>query len=359
MNIVIRTDASLEIGTGHVMRCITLAKQLKSEEINIIFICRNLIGNCIKLIENEGFTVRILKKNDACNQWNWLQKNWKLDAAETKLILAALNKRVDLLIVDHYGLDEKWESDLRSAVKKILVIDDLANRAHDCDVLLDQNYYPTMNSRYNNKISHSCIQLLGPNYALLRDEFLFIKEKRVKSDGVIQNVLVFFGGSDQTGETIKTLQAVEELNLSDVQFNVVVGAANPKKEKIRKFCEQMTNVTFYCQVNNMAELMQKADFAIGAGGTTTWERCFLGLPSIVIVVADNQQELAESVAKKGAICCLGRNENVTAKDIAEKLYQFYKNPLKVSEMIRICSDMMQSELVKDKLVNKNIMELIK
>lgn len=358
MNVVIRTDASLEIGTGHVMRCITLAKQLKRKGMNITFICRDFLGNSISFIQSQGFNVHPLTATENPNHWQWMRDYWYQDAEETKQIIQNLHKKIDLLIVDHYGLDAKWEKEFRSVVHHIMVIDDLADRPHDCDILLDQNYYLDMQNRYKGLVPDTSVQLLGPDYVLLRDEFLSIDIQKIQRDGNVKNILVFFGGTDPTGETLKTLQAIQGLNRSDIEFNVVVGASNFQKEKIKQICEQISNVTFYCQVNNMAELMMEADLAIGAGGTTSWERCFLGLPSILIIVADNQNEVTHAVAEKGAVQLLGESFEVKEESIGLAINKICRDSIKVNEMIRCCWEMVNPNAVKEQLVMKEIMGLI-
>lgn len=359
MNVVIRTDASLEIGTGHVMRCVTLAKQLVSEGAEIFFICRNFPGNSISFIQSQGFHVYTLSSFENQNHWQWTRDNWYQDAEETERIIKNSNKKFDLLIVDHYGLDAKWESELRSNVNHIIIIDDLADRPHDCDLLLDQNYYLEMQNRYKGLVPDSCIQLLGPNYVLLRDEFLSLDIQKKQRDGNINNILVFLGGTDPTGETVKVLQAVQEMNRPEIEIHIVVGAENPNKEQIEKTCAKMPNTFFHCQVNNMAELMMRADLAIGAGGTTSWERCYLGLPSIIIIVADNQKEVTKAVAEKGVICCLGTSAEVTDKIISKEIIDLCNNSVKVYEMIQRCWEIVNPKVVKSQMVMKKIMELLK
>jgi len=359
MNIVIRTDASLEIGTGHVMRCVTLAKQLEREGANITFICRNFPGNSISFIQGQGFHVHPLVSYENQKHWQWMRRNWKRDAAETKLVIKELGGKVDLLIVDHYGIDTQWESELRSATAHIMVIDDLANRSHDCDLLLDQNYYLSMQKRYKGLVSDSCIQLLGPNYVLLREEFLSINIQKIKRDGKVNNILVFFGGTDPTEETMKTLKAIEELAHSAIEINVVVGIGNPQKEMIEQVCSKMPNALFRCQVNNMAELMVNADLAIGAGGTTSWERCYLGLPTIVIVVADNQKEVTNAIEENGAILCLGESAVVTESIISKAIHDLCNKPVKVKEMVQNCWEIVDPKVARSQLVIKNVMRLLK
>ncbi|WP_078378902.1 UDP-2,4-diacetamido-2,4,6-trideoxy-beta-L-altropyranose hydrolase [Sutcliffiella halmapala] len=357
MNIIIRTDSSLEIGTGHVMRCITLAKQLKRENADITFICRDFPGSSHAFIESEGFNVHTLVSHDNQNQLQWIKDNWDQDAEETEMLLNKINKKIDLLIVDHYGIDVRWESRLRSFVDNIMVIDDLADRIHECDLILDQN--SNKQDRYNLLVPNSCIQLLGLNYVLLRDEFLTIDVRKIQRDGSISTILVFFGGTDPTGETIKTIQSIKELGLVDIEFNIVVGSANPNKELIQEMCKKIPNTFFYCQVNNMADLMVKADLAIGAGGTASWERCYLGLPTIIICVAPNQKEVTNAIEAKGAAINLGTSEEVTVKRINKAIKDLYDNPKNVNKMIRSCLDIVRPKEVKRGMVVKTIMELLK
>lgn len=335
MNIVIRTDASVKIGTGHVMRCLTLAKQLKRHGAKVMFVCREFEGNSISYIRDQGISVCSLPSIDTNeSDLHWVKEHWKLDSEETVAVINELDDDVDLLIVDHYGLDSRWESSVRNAAKNIMVIDDLADRMHDCDLLLDQNYYLNMEERYKGLVPVHCGQMLGPNYILLRDEFVQVASKPRVRTGEIKNILVFFGGTDPTGETIKTLKAIKELDIPEIRVNVVVGAANPRQQEVEQLCSEMPNTNYHCHVSNMAELMWEADLAIGAGGATTWERCFMGLPALVIVVADNQRVAAKAMARQGIIISLGDYIQVNPKDIKQKVLRLLKNP-NILEEIRI------------------------
>lgn len=222
-------------------------------------------------------------------------------------------------MVDSYALDHKWEKFLRPHVNKIMVIDDLANRAHDCDLLLDQNYYRDIEHRYDGLLPLTCRKLLGPEYALLRPEFHQAKKNLRKRDGKIRRILVFFGGSDPSNETKKALQAIKLLNRPEIAVDVVVGAGNPHREEIKQICSEMPNTTYYCQVENMAELMAAADLAIGAGGVTTWERLYLELPTIAIAVAENQVETLEALGEAEMVWYLGIWSEVVVDDIYFKI----------------------------------------
>ncbi|KZN95213.1 hypothetical protein AZI98_14500 [Aeribacillus pallidus] len=363
MNVLFRTDSSLTIGTGHVMRCLTLAKQLKQKNANVSFICRDLEGNLISFIKDHGFTVYVLPKininvTDNNDTFKWYKENWQQDVRETLDIVEAQIRSIDFFIIDHYGLDEKWESKLKPFTKKLMVIDDLANRKHVCDFLLDQNWYLNYQDRYKNLVPPECKQLLGPNYVLLREEFIEASRHKRIRDGKIHNILVFFGGTDPTNETIKTLNALALLE-NNIKVNVVVGSSNKRKHEIREYCDRYLNFFFHCQVSNMAELMNEADLAIGAGGTTTWERCYLGLPSITIIVADNQIELTDSVSKFGATIHLGCSHEVTSDQIFEAVKDLIEHPKKAQLLSERASKLVNHKIVNTYPVVKVIMEELK
>jgi UDP-2,4-diacetamido-2,4,6-trideoxy-beta-L-altropyranose hydrolase len=307
LNICFRVDASVNIGSGHVMRCVTLAEQLRKYGAEIFFICREHKGDLIEWIQLEkGFSVYSLPKTEETNphdMLNWLGTSCEIDAQETRNIIESFDFKVDWLIIDHYSLDICWEQLLRGNVEKIMVIDDLANRYHDCDLLLDVNLHCCMEKRYQSYIPDHCLTLLGPNFALLRDEFYNVIHK--KRDGQIRRVLIFYGGSDQTNETDKMLEALKPVLPKEVKLDVVVGGINQNKDQIQSKVSKFPNASYYCQVNHMASLMNEADLVIGAGGGTQWERCYLGLPSIVTVVAENQFEITQAVESTGAILNLG------------------------------------------------------
>lgn len=329
MIITIRTDASLQIGSGHVMRCLTLADELRQRGAEVSFICRSHPGHLIGLLESKGYAVARLagtsteytrQEGDVVHA-SWLCVSWQQDATDT--IAAIEETKPDWLIVDHYALDSRWEEKLRPLVGKILVVDDLADRPHDCDLLLDQNMYNSMETRYTGLTPVNCKKLLGPQYALLRPEFASAREHLRKRDGQVRRVLVFFGGVDPTNETEKSLHALTGITEQNFEVDVVVGGGNPNKEKIYQFCTEHACFNFHCQIDNMAELMAKADLAIGAGGTTTWERCALGVPSLVIAVAENQVELAACGSEHGLFFYMGTGENVTSQLVYNVFKVFY------------------------------------
>lgn len=299
MLVSFRVDASASIGTGHAMRCLCLADELRGRGAEVHFVCRSLQGDLNAFIEGKGFPVHILSGPSA---------DASADAAETAIALAEVllaAQKLDWLILDHYGLDASWSRKLSASARRILVIDDLADRPHFCDCLLDQNLYLRQTGRYEGLLPPGCVEILGPQFALLRPEFREARKRRLPHTGIIRKVLLFFGGSDPSNETSKALQAMRMLDLPDLEVDVVVGSSNPHRHDVEARCAEMPNTAFHCQVSNMAELMAKADFSFGAAGSSTWERCCVGLPSAVVVLADNQELLAHDTHALGIVLNLG------------------------------------------------------
>lgn len=301
--IAIRTDASITIGSGHVMRCLTLAEELRHAGSEVCFMCRKDRGDMLEIIHDHGFpSVAIETKTD-----------WHCDAEQTLSAMTSQH-RIDWLVVDHYQLDRRWESLLRPTTRNILVIDDLADRPHDCDVLLDQNYYKNAAKRYSSLVPSHCRLFLGPEFALLREEFRIAARNLRSRDGHVRRLLITFGATDPTDETGKVLSALRSLDSPSISADVVVGATNPRRADIEAICATMPRVRCHVQTNRMAELMNDADLAIGASGATTWERCILGLPTLTVTTADNQKQTASDLAAAGAIWLMGQANDLTAHD---------------------------------------------
>lgn len=330
LKVAIRVDSSTAIGSGHLMRCLTLADRMRKEKnAEVHFVSRDLEGNLYGKIREKGFFLHVLPRyplNESLTGYAaWLTVSQNVDAAETKAVLQEIGK-VNRLVVDNYALDITWERDMRPFTDDIFVIDDLANRKHDCDILLEQGFRFNQESRYLGLVPAHCKLLLGPAHALLREEFYEVKAQARKRMGTIGNILVFYGGSDLTGETEKAIYALERIALSNVQVHVVVGSSNRRKEIIRVLCERQ-GFFYYEQVDNMAEMMNEADLMLGAGGGTALERCFLKLPSIVTATAENQREGCECCAQLGLSEYLGFYDEVSVDLIVEKLRSMGKKEL--------------------------------
>lgn len=313
VSVAMRVDATANIGTGHFMRCLTLAVALKSQGTHIRFISRNLPTHLEEMLDAKGMDFIALPKEAAPElQGNlahsqWLGTSQAHDACAT--VQALSDKHWDWIVVDHYALDVRWESAVRVCAKKILVIDDIADRQHDCDVLLDQNFYSDMHSRYEDKVPAHCVQLLGPRYALLRDEFRQLRANVKPRSGEVQKILIFFGGVDVDNYTGLALESLATLANKAIKIDVVIGAQHPYRELIQKTCDAR-GYKCHVQTSRMAELMAEADMAIGAGGTATWERCCLGLPAMSLCVAENQRKQLSDAAEVGLLYSISCKDNV-------------------------------------------------
>lgn len=310
MRVIVRADASSSIGSGHVMRCLTVADALAAEEARVEFVCRETDGNLIEYIEAQrGFRTHRLPRETSPEQ----------DAVGTAAF-AQQGERPAWLVVDHYGLDHVWEREQRSSVNRILAIDDLADRLHDCDLLLDQNYNEFRN-RYEHLVPATCTILLGPQFALLRPEFATIRANTSPRTGTPRRILVSFGGSDPTGETIKVLDQFQQTtNPEKFSIACVVGAGNARLAEVGAMVEAMPNVELYVQTTEMARLISEAEIGVGAGGSTIWERFCLGLPTLTAAVAEHQERACKLLARLGYLYYAG-NPNLVKIDYVELLDQ--------------------------------------
>ncbi|MBT2786010.1 MULTISPECIES: UDP-2,4-diacetamido-2,4,6-trideoxy-beta-L-altropyranose hydrolase [unclassified Halomonas] len=310
MKVAFRADASVQIGTGHVMRCLTLAEELRRQGHQCLFICRNHEGHLAGLITEKGFDLHLLqspaqletlaKDEPTLAHSGWLGVPWETDAKQTLEVLARNN--IDWLIVDHYALDSQWECQLAEAVGQIMVIDDLADREHECAVLLDQNL-GRESADYEALIPSTCTKLIGPQFALLRPEFAELRptslERRRAPE--FKRILISLGGVDRTNVTGEVLEVLSNSTLpTETELDIVMGRSAPHLEYVKKQALELPfQSTVSVSVNDIAARMCAADFSIGGAGSTSWERCCLGLPSIVVVLANNQRLIAAALEKAG------------------------------------------------------------
>ena len=323
MKVFFRVDASLFMGIGHFMRCLTLADALRERDAQVRFICREHKGHLIDKLSQKAIPVTVLPAPvitdtpESESYASWLGVSQADDAKES--IAALNNEEPDWLVVDHYGLDVEWEKQLRPHVKKLMVIDDLANRIHDCDILLDQNYSIEGKSRYEGLVTPTCNLLIGPCYALLRSEYLTYRKTLRERDGQVKRVFVFVGGSDPDNMTGMALKALSNNDLKHLHVDLVIGTNNQHREKLNLQAQLRGNVKIYGPRPHLADLMAKADIAIGAGGATTWERMCLGLPTLVISIAENQKPAAEALADAGYIYYAGHFSDIKLKKLSETI----------------------------------------
>ena len=304
MNIIIRTDASCYIGSGHVMRTLVLASGLKAQGYNVNFASRPQHGDLIEFIEKRGFNVHKLEqpkqwlvpKNNA-DYSAWLQVDWKEDAQN----LIERTDNIDLVIVDHYGIDAEWEEYVKKQLNcKLFIIDDLI-RSHHADLILDQTL---MRSEVDYGIQKLGTKILaGCKFALLAPMFSLYREKTYNknSSNLITKILLSMGGVDQPNATYRVLQALTKSPLPAPQVTVLLNSKAPHYQQVKSFTEQNSDwVTHIDFVDNMAKIMTQHNIAIGAPGSTSWERACLGIPSIIIPLAENQKDISQSLVQAQA-----------------------------------------------------------
>jgi len=324
MKVTFRVDASLTIGSGHVMRCLTLANALRQRGHDCTFVCVQHAGNMINAINMAGFQVHTLAARHSQNKHNeqelnsyaqWLGCTQYEDAKQTKTILALNNQsslmsermKPDWLVVDSYALNQEWQRPFSALGIKIFVIDDLADRLHQCDLLLDQTFGRAALD-YRHLVPVKSEILAGVDYCLLRPEFL--QHRRIDNDVSRTGqrgkhkyqILITLGGIDEHNVTERILTIFNQLSLPDTHFVVVLGANSPWQQRIKTLTVKLDiEITVHVGVSNMAALMSECDFAIGAAGSTTWERCCVGLPSALIAIADNQEFALSVLAHEGIV----------------------------------------------------------
>ena len=322
MHVAFRADASLYIGTGHVMRCLTLADAMRESGAQCSFVCRPNQYHLLDFIAQRGHQVLVLpaledgaKPNlNGTAHADWLGTDSAIDAVDTEQVLRASmgNKLLDWLIVDHYALEMSWEQTLRSSARRIMVIDDLADRPHACDLLLDQNLGRNAQD-YEGLLKRETTKLIGPQYAILRPEFSALRSQslaRRKNVFQLRYLLITMGGADKDNATGQVLDALKASSLpANLRITVVLGLHAPWLEEVKAQAAQMPwNTEVLVGGDNMAKLMAESDLAIGAAGSTSWERCCLGLPAIQIVLAQNQEFIASALSEAGAALTLRRQE---------------------------------------------------
>lgn len=331
MRILFRLDANAQIGAGHLMRCLSLAAELKRRGGSCVFLCRSEGMQALQQrIASEGHT--LLPLPTATNTLPdktppseheplhapWLPGGWRQDVAacQTALDAAGLadNTPFDWLVVDHYALDHRWESALRSMTERLMVIDDLADRKHDCDLLLDQNLALDPAQRYDGLLAATCQRLLGPRYALLRPEFARKDEEAPRAPAKQPRLLVMFGGADPQQVTLRVVKVLLRMGWQGV-VDVVVGPLYADVDSLHAAVAGLAAGRLHVAANHIAELMRAADLAIGAPGSASWERCACGLPALTLALAANQEPIGVALGQSGANFYLGRATDLSDEDL--------------------------------------------
>jgi len=308
-SVLVRVDASPHIGAGHFMRCVSLADGLQSHGWTTTFVSQPLPSVYIDLLVNKNHSLIVMP--DSMHSESQPQASdhsyaawipWREQQDAEWCVRQFVDKSFDWVVVDHYSLGFDWECAIRRIASKVMVIDDLVTRNHDCDLLLNQNYGQTTFS-YKNRVASSTRLLIGPHFALLRPEFANLREATLSSKTKLDDpiLLISLGGVDKDNFTQKVLCALAKARLpSNVLIVVVLGPDSPHIDSVRAEADKLQWKTkILVNVTDMARLMTEASWAIGAAGSSTWERCCLGLPTLTLVIAENQLPSAHALAESG------------------------------------------------------------
>ena len=370
MKIAFRTDASLHMGTGHIMRCLTLAEALKDQGAECHFISREHPGHMLEAIRQRGFTLSVLPAGSsgcqavtdqgetALTHAGWLGCSWQTDAEQCRVILE--QNQPDWLVVDHYALDQRWETTLQPYYRQLMVIDDLADRSHLCDLLLDQTFGRSPDD-YRPWVPAGCTLLCGSQFALLRPEFAGLRQYslRRRENPQMEHLLITMGGIDKDNATGQVLESLSNSALpKNCRITVVMGASAPWLAEVRQQSEQLPWPTeVRVNISDMAQLMADSDLAIGAAGSTSWERCCLGLPTLMVVLADNQREIAFGLERASAAIALDQhNGDQFAVELKNAIVKLVTNKIAFINLSHAASNVTNgcgTNLVADQMLGKH------
>lgn len=345
-----RVDASIKIGTGHVMRCLTLANDLKENGVASHFVCRAHIGHMAEKIKSEGHGITLLPvdqefvnnadTNSSSKYESWLGADWLKDAEGTVNAIAEFMPV--WLVVDHYAINAKWERIVKAeAGVKIMLISGMTNQEHVCDLLLDQTYSSEGERRWDGLVPRSCELLVGPKFALLRPEFIAARRKLRQRECNIRRIFIAFGGVDEPNATSVALDAVLELGRTGIAVDIVIGRANPNRAQLQSKCQLLIEVSLHIEPTNIAELMLNADLAISGGGAMLLEQCYLHLPSIVVSIADNQIKPAQSLHGIGAVIYVGDLGETSKEHISESILKLTNDMTQLKKIQSILEELME------------------
>lgn len=323
VRVLFRADSSLEIGSGHVRRCLAVATALSKKDASCVFVARPLPGNINELVLAAGHRLIELPAGA-------FPSGSQADAAETSAAVADVVP-FDLLIVDHYGLDAKWEASVRALARHCAVIDDLADRRHDCDILIDVAPGDDRATRYDTLIPPHALILVGPRYALLRPEFQSLHRTVRPRSGDIRRILIGFGAIDQDNYSLSAFRAVRQACGDDVDIDIALGRHAPHRSDLLEATKFAPRARMHVDAPDMAALMAAADLAIGAGGTTSWERACLGLPTIATMVADNQRDTVQALVEAGAALAVAGGDGYEVR-LSQAIASLASDPQRLTAM---------------------------
>jgi UDP-2,4-diacetamido-2,4,6-trideoxy-beta-L-altropyranose hydrolase len=310
--LLIRADAGVAIGTGHVMRCLALAQAWQDAGGRAVFAMAEWTPAVLERLRRENIQVTQFEVSSLVS-----------DAQQ--VMAFAEHHAASWVVVDGYRFDEDYHRTLKVAGLKVLLMDDLGRLSHYwADVVLNQNVHAEETS-YRNRETYTRL-LLGARYALLRREFTAQPVWQREIPDVARRVLVTMGGSDPDNATLRIVQAVRELAAEDIEVRVIVGGSNPHMESLERAVQSdRDRVQLLRDVTDMPQSMMWADLAVANAGTISWELCFFGLPAIVVDLAENQRLVAQGLDVRGAAVHVRSLIGLSAVEIAQHISLLLKN----------------------------------
>lgn len=322
--VLFRVDAGHGIGFGHVTRCLALARHLIASGAAVTFATRARTPEILRRIESWGVSVKLLPAAADSERADGPVWSAEVQRADAEATVMASENAWDAVVVDHYRLDATWEDAARENARRVVAIDDLANRAHTSDVLVDHNWYGDHNAkRYIDLVPRSTVQLLGPRYAMLHPEYSEARRQKSPVSFPPKRLLVSFGGTDVGRQTQTAVEGI--LDVPDIRVDAALGAAGVLTPELEQLGES-PRVALHVGLPSLVGLLREADLVIGAGGTATWERLCMGVPAIVTTVSDNQSGVTRAFHNAQMTRWLGTSSAVKAEDYRRAVSEFIGAP---------------------------------
>ena len=320
---VIRADASNQSGSGHVMRCISLGQQVRRRGLPLLFCCVNVPGHLGHTLEQAGFDCALLPPIDSKND----QKQ-ALDAQATHEAWLAHGMRPSWVIVDHYDLGLTWHQCIRGLGPQLAVLDDLADRLMDCEVLINQNATPQLHQRYSSLLGRAnALMLLGTDYTLLREEFAETAQKIADVDSPVMptGLIVFLGGADNENLTVRVLEQISQAHYRG-PVHVLLGEMNPNRATVKAWCDVRGLVCELANPDINAKLVNTR-VAVVACGMFAVELQALGIPCVLVPLSGIQDTVAQHFVRCGNALMLSPSQLLEGETLAPLLAQLLARPL--------------------------------
>lgn len=334
MVLLIRTDASAEIGYGHIMRCLALAQAWQDSGGKAVFSLAVKEQAVTTRLKSEGMEINHVAGKPGTNE----------DAFQT--IDLARQLKASWIVVDGYRFGAEYQRIIKEAGFHLLLIDDLGEAEHYyADIVLNQNLHGS-EEMYENRERYTNL-LLGTRYALLRREFLRWQDWNREIPEVASKVLVTMGGGDPNNVTLKVIQALQRVKMADLEAVAVVGGGNPHLKELQVVARSSSlPIRLENKVTNMPELMAWADVAVSSSGSTCWELAFMGLPSLLLILADNQSPVSESLDSMRIAINLGWHKDMTSAEMTREIEKLLKSRKARTEMARCGQRLIDGEGTK-------------